>query len=154
MGVVGLIMKISTKGRYGLRFMMDITLHATQKTIALKDVAQRQNISEKYLWQVIKPLKQAGFIKTIRGAKGGFALALPPEKITVNDIVSVLEGNPLIIECAASPGACPRSADCAAREMWKTLADTLAEAMRGITLQMLAEKQKVKNLGRAVVYDI
>jgi Rrf2 family protein len=147
-------MKMSTKARYGLRFMIDLAMQSGMSSVPLKDVARRQNISEKYLWQVVTPLKKAGRIQTSRGARGGFILALAPENITAFDVVTLLEGKELIVACVAAPAACARSPHCAARDVWRELAELMAATLRGVTLKMLADKQQLNNQVRSVAYDI
>lgn len=147
-------MKISTKGRYGVRFMLDLALHSGNGCVALKDIAKRQNISEKYLWQVIAPLKSAGLIHSVRGARGGYRLAKTPSQVTVRDIVATLEGPSTFVECIGSPNTCPRAATCAARDMWTELEEALAKAMDGITLDDLIEKHKRKESASTYNYTI
>ncbi|MFH0880777.1 MAG: Rrf2 family transcriptional regulator [Lentisphaerota bacterium] len=135
-------MKLSTKGRYGVRFMLDLAVHHDEGFMTLKDVAARQEISEKYLWQVINPLKAAGLIQAARGSRGGFTLARPAAKINVWEIVSTLEGEDMLVECARAPDCCGRSEDCVVRGMWKELQDKMTQSMKAITLEQIAEKQK------------
>jgi len=124
--------------------MMDIALHGERGPVILRDIARRQNISEKYLWQVINPLRSAGLVNSVRGAHGGYVLARPAEEITVRDIVSVLEGPVSVVACVTSPESCERSAACTAREAWSEIETKVNEAMRGISLKDLAKKQQDK----------
>ena len=134
--------KVSTKGRYGLRLMIDLALHEGEGTVRLRDIAERQEISGKYLWQVINPLKNAGLVSVNRGAHGGFALARPPEKITVYDIVSLLEGPMALVPCVRRRDDCERAAACAARAVWTAVDRALERALRGITLAAIARRAR------------
>ncbi len=135
-------MKISTKGRYGVRFLMDLARH-NSGNVTLKDISARQDISEKYLWQVVNPLKTAGLIRSASGPHGGYALAKPPESITLREILAVLEGDSNIAPCIQEPSACKRGNACAAHQIWKELDLQIASAMESVTLHQMAEKQRV-----------
>ena len=135
-------MRVSTRGRYGLRILMDVALHQDKGPVALRDISERQAISQKYLWQVINPLKSAGLVNSIRGARGGFVLARPPEEISVRDIVAILEGAVSVVACVKSPGTCKRSPSCTAREAWTEIENKLNDAMRGITLKQLVDRER------------
>jgi len=126
--------RISTKGRYGLRTLMDIAMHQDKGAVTLNDIARRQEISVKYLWQVINPLKTSGLLKVTRGAKGGYVLARRPEEITMYDIVTILEGPLSLVDCLASEDACDRLDSCVARSIWKEVNQAVKEALCGITL--------------------
>ncbi len=135
-------MRISTKGRYGLRILLDVALHQAQGPVTLRDIAQRQEISQKYLWQVINPLKAAGFLHATRGALGGYVLARSASAISVLDVVNTLEGSGPIVACCGTPESCERSAACIAREAWNEIEGKLSDAMRSITLQILVQRHK------------
>jgi len=135
-------MKISTKGRYGLRLLLDVALHQEQGTVTLHDIAHRQAISPKYLWQMVTPLKTAGILQATRGPHGGYRLAREPGRITVRDIVSSLEGPVSLVDCVAAPSTCVRSASCTARDAWVEIDRKLNAAMDGITLKTLIRRQK------------
>ena len=147
-------MRVSTKGRYGVRFMLDLSQHQEDGPVALRDIARRQAISEKYLWQVINPLKALGLVSSVRGAKGGFVLARPPAQITIRDIVSTLEGSTALVKCLDSPETCKRSGTCVAREMWEELEGKMSEAMGAITLQDMIDRQRAKDSATAVSFEI
>lgn len=105
-------MKISTKGRYALRMMVDLAEHQNGEYISLKDIAQRQEVSKKYLEQIVPILNKSGFLKTNRGYQGGYMLAKPPRQYTVGDILRLTEGDLAPVPCAAQdPADCPRSED-------------------------------------------
>ena len=106
-------MKISTKGRYALRMMVDLAEHQNGEYISLKDIAQRQEVSKKYLEQIVPILNKSGFLKTNRGYQGGYMLSKPPRQYTVGDILRLTEGDLAPVPCAAQdPADCPRSEDC------------------------------------------
>lgn len=135
-------MKISTKAQYAVRFLIDLALHDGEGHVSLKEVARRQTISQKYLWQVVNPLKSAGVLHTTQGARGGYALARPASEITLFDILAVLEGDGALVPCLAAPAVCPRSGACAPQEAWKEVDGKLASALRSITLEAMVEKQR------------
>jgi len=146
--------KISTKGRYGVRFMLDLAVHGKEGVVTLKAVARRQQISEKYLWQVVTPLKSAGLIAATVGAKGGYALARDPAKVTLKDILDPLEGDCALVKCTKRASACSRSSACVAREIWQEVSRALARAMEKITLKTMLEKYAVKQAGTNLTYNI
>ncbi|MCE5244549.1 MAG: Rrf2 family transcriptional regulator [Syntrophobacteraceae bacterium] len=135
-------MKLSTKGRYGVRLMFDLALHYGQGVVVLKDVASRQDISEKYLWHLVSPLKNAGLLHSTRGAHGGYALARPPGEITLREVLTVLEGPMCLVECTEAPALCERSSCCVAREVWAEVTEKMLEALGAFTLEWMVQKQK------------
>ena len=139
-------MHVSTKGRYGLRILLDVAVHEKQGPVALRDISRRQQISQKYLWQVINPLKLAGLLRATRGAHGGYVLAKSPTRISIRDIVEILEGPVAVVGCVQSPGTCDRSATCAARGAWAEVEAKIKEAMDGISLQYLLDRQATQEL--------
>jgi Rrf2 family protein len=136
--------KLSTKGRYGVRLMFDLALHFGEGAVTLKDVAKRQAISEKYLWHLIPPLKNAGLITATRGARGGYVLAKPPHLISLKEILQVLEGSMNLVECTDQPSLCQRSGNCVAREIWAEVTERMLQALASFTLEGMLEKQKVR----------
>ena len=146
--------KVSTKGRYGLRLLIDLALHQDQGPVILHDIAGRQGISEKYLWQVITPLKSAGIVTSVRGAHGGYTLARDPASITLLEMVSALEGPVSLVDCTEAPESCGRSTRCVANEVWSLLGRSLRERMAGITLRDLIEKQRELETGNTPDYAI
>jgi Rrf2 family transcriptional regulator, cysteine metabolism repressor len=148
-------MKVSTKGRYGLRAMMDLA--ANQKDgipVFLADIAKRQVISEKYLEQIFAALRTAGLITTVRGRKGGFLLAKRPSEITASAIIRVLEGPCTLVDCVAKPGVCTRSETCAARDIWGLLGGKIDELLSGFTLEQLVDMQEEKSGKETSMYYI
>ena len=147
-------MKISTKGRYGVRLMLDLALNAGKKAVSLKDVAERQAISEKYLWQIVAPLKAAGLVEAVRGAHGGYRLARAPRALSVRDIVEVLEGGIALVDCTARADVCDRAAECVTRELWRSLSEILAGAMDKVSLADLAEQHERRHRKPVMNFDI
>ncbi len=145
-------MKLSTKGRYGVRLMFDLAQHYGEGAVALKEVARRQEISEKYLWHLIPPLKNAGLITATRGSHGGYVLAKPPEDINLKDILSVLEGPMCLVECTKNSSVCERSDTCITRDIWTEVTDTMMEAFESFTLERMIEKQRKKQ--EIITYSI
>ncbi|MBQ8010841.1 MAG: Rrf2 family transcriptional regulator [Oscillospiraceae bacterium] len=129
-------MKISTKGRYALRMLLELALHQEDGFIALKDIAERQSISKKYLEQIVPLLSRAGLLKTNRGYQGGYMLAKSPDAYTVGEILRVTEGNLAPIPCLEHPeNECARVEQCMTLYVWEGLYKTINEYVDGITLQ-------------------
>ncbi len=147
-------MKVSTKGRYGVRFMVDLAIHGNNGLVTLKEVAKRQGISEKYLWQVAAPLKAAGLVSAAVGLKGGYSLARPASEITLKDVLDILEGGSALVDCVSCPEGCDRHGDCVAREMWVELSNKINRAMEEIKLSQMVEKEKERSSKQAQNYTI
>ena len=115
-------MQISTKGRYALRLMLDLAVHNTGERVKIKDISARENNSEKYLEQIISSLKKAGYVKSLRGAQGGYMLAREPETYTVGTILSLTEGSMKPVACLEDePNQCSRAGGCVTLRLWKVL---------------------------------
>lgn len=126
--------------------MVDLTLHANGDYIALKDISERQNISVKYLEQIVSVLGKAGMLKSVRGPQGGYKLAKDPSEYTAGDILKITEGNLAPIPCLENEeNDCDRISQCATLDFWKGLYDTVNSYVDGITLQDLAERFKLKS---------
>ncbi len=135
-------MKISTKGRYALRMLLDLAEHQGDGYIALKDIAQRQEISKKYLEQIVPILNRAEILKTNRGFQGGYRLAKSPEKLTAGDILRATEGNLAPVACLDGDEVdCPRSEHCPTLPLWQGLSKVINEYLDSVTLQDLIEMQ-------------
>jgi Rrf2 family protein len=134
--------------------MLDLAAGDNGHPISLRDVAQRQGISEKYLWQVVSPLKSAGLVASVAGAHGGYKLARSPAAITVFDILAALDGSQHMIPCTESSEICERSAGCVARKFWKGLEEVVAEYFKAASLQSLADQQKQMQSSRSLTYCI
>ncbi len=130
-------MKLSTKGRYGVTAMYDLAMHYGQGYIRLKSIAERQNLSETYLEQLIAPLRKAGLVKSIRGAQGGYALAKEPQNVTVGDIIRVLEGPIAPVDCVIGDVGteyCGKTEICITRDIWLRLKECMEGVLDSITL--------------------
>ena len=126
-------MKLSTKSRYGTRMILDLAQHYGQGAIQLGEIANRQKISLKYLEQIVRPLKKAGFVKSYRGAKGGHILNKPPDEVTVGEVVALLEGGKTIVNCDTNPEDCDRVDSCVTRYIWMEAATAMYERLAAIT---------------------
>lgn len=134
-------MKISTKGRYGLRAVLDIAMHGDQEAVALSSIAERQHISVSYLEQLIPKLRKAGIVNSIRGAQGGYMLAKPAEEISVGDILRALEGDLHPVDCSEIAGGdnpCQGSDVCVTKFVWKRISDSISQAVDTLMLSDLA----------------
>lgn len=135
-------MKISTKGRYALRMMIDLAEHQGEGFVALKDIAARQGISKKYLEQIIPILNRSDFLQANRGAQGGYRLAKAPKAYTVKDILELTEGSLAPVACLdMTPAGCERSESCVTLPLWKGLAEVINNYLDSVTLQDLLERQ-------------
>ena len=147
-------MKLSTKGRYGTRLMLDLAIHYGQGRILLKDIAHRQDISNKYLGQLIMPLKNSGLVQSIRGSHGGYILSREPASINLKQVIEAVEGSLSLVECVDKPDICSKSDSCVNREVWAKLTDDMIRTLEYITLKDLADKQKSKTADKRLMYDI
>lgn len=137
-------MKLSTRSRYGVRMMVDLAGHYGNDPVFLKDIARREDISEKYLSLIVIPLRSAGLIQSTRGAHGGYVLTRPPEKINVGDIIDALEGNICLVDCVKNSRECSRARTCATRDLWSGLSAKIRETLGSVTLADLVRKQREK----------
>lgn len=133
-------MKISTKGRYGLRIMTDIAVNGKDACVSLKDIAERERLSEKYLEQIINLLSRENLVKSVRGAKGGYHLTRNPEEITVQEILTATEGSLAPVACAADNDCCENYCDCVTSFIWTEIYDAVVGVVSKITLKDLVEK--------------
>jgi len=134
--------KLSTRSRYGTRLMLDMAQHYQDGPVQLGDIAKRQDVSVKYLEQIIIPLKKAHYIKSLRGPKGGHILTKSPEEITVGEIVALLEEGSSLVECTDHAGVCERADSCPTRLIWKEASEAMFDRLQAITLADLVEKAK------------
>ena len=137
-------MKLSTRGRYGVRLMLELALHYGEGPILLKDIAGRQGISEKYLWQLINPLKTTGLVNSLRGAHGGYMLGKAPEAISLKAILQILEGPLCLVDCVDNPALCERSLSCISRDIWGEASKNMQQTLEDTTLAAMVERQKEK----------
>ena len=135
---------MSTKGRYGLRVMMDLASHYGQGPIPVEVIARNQNISGKYIHVLVTALRSAGLVRTIRGPSGGYELARKPNAITALDVVSALEGKSAPVECVVDASSCPRAGRCAARDVWCAVDSAVDRVLSGLTLDQLSARQRAK----------
>jgi Rrf2 family cysteine metabolism transcriptional repressor len=148
-------MKVSTRGRYGLRAMMDLEAHQKEGTpVFLSDIAKRQAISEKYLEQIFAALRTAGLVNSVRGRKGGFLLSTPPSETTASSIINVLEGPCTLVDCVSKPRTCDKSEKCAARDVWSLLGEKIDEVLSSFTLEQLVAMQEAKSEKETSMYYI
>lgn len=142
-------MKLSSRGRYGVRAMLELAMHHNEGPIPLRTVAEKQEISEHYLEQLIASLRKAGLVKSIRGAQGGYLLAKEPVEITIGDIVRILEGPIAPVECVSEEKegfCCQRAEACVTKTVWVKLRDKINEVLDATTLQdMCDEAEKMHN---------
>ena len=138
-------MKISTKGRYALRLMLDLALHDNDAPVRIKDIAARQDISDKYLEQIISSLNKAGYVKSIRGPQGGYKLAKDPYGYTVGMILRLTEGSLAPVACLDDEvNQCDRQETCATLKLWQQLDDAIKSVVDTVTLADLVEWQEEK----------
>lgn len=131
-------MKVSTRGRYALRIMLDIALSDSGKPVRVKEIAERQEISEKYMEQIISILNKAGYVRSIRGPQGGYFLTRRPEEYTVGMILRLTEGNMAPVECVEYEDySCPRQEDCVTFLLWKKLDEAIRGVIDSVTLEDL-----------------
>lgn len=134
-------MKISTKGRYALRLMLDLALHSPDEYVTIRSISERQEISYKYLEQIISVLNRGGLVKSVRGSQGGYRLARSPEKYTVGMILRQIEGSLVPVACMEDePNRCPRSDKCVTLTVWKELYEAINNVLDNITLADLVER--------------
>ena len=153
-------LQMSTRGRYGVRLMVALALRFGSGSVLLKDVARQEGISEKYLGQIIIPLKAAGLVISQRGSRGGYALARPPEGVTVRDVVEAIEGSIAPVpcvdpaagagvgECGENPAGCERATTCVATGVWRKLRDDIVASLASFTLARLA--RQAREMGQPV----
>jgi Rrf2 family protein len=127
-------LRMSTRSRYGLRLMIALGVRYREGITLMKDVSRGEGISEKYLGQIIIPLKAAGLVSSQRGSHGGYALAKPPEQVTVKDIVEAIEGDIVPVPCTDDSENCGRASTCAAAKVWKRLTDDMKKSLSAFTL--------------------
>lgn len=136
-------MKISTRGRYALRLMLDLAMNDTEQYVTIKSISERQEISSKYLEQIISVLSRAGFVKSIRGSRGGYKLAHPPQEYTLGQILRLIEGSLVPVSCMEDePNMCPRHERCATLDIWKQIDDAVSNILDSNTLADLMEKER------------
>lgn len=145
-------MKISTKGRYALRMLLDLAEHREDGYIALKDIAKRQDISKKYLEQIVPILNRSDLLRTNRGNQGGYMLVKAPSQYTVGEILRLTEGNFAPVACVGkNPEECARSAECPTLPVWQGLYKVISEYLDGITLQDIIDQQNARGIDNYMI---
>ncbi len=145
-------MKISTKGRYALRMLIDLAEHQNCGYVALKDIADRQNISKKYLEQIIPIFNKSDILKTTRGSQGGYKLSKSPDKYTVGEILRLTEGSLAPVDCLnQDPNECERSGECPTLPVWQGLNRVINEYLDSITLQDILDRQKERYMNDYII---
>ena len=137
-------MKLSTRTRYGMRAIIELAQHEGKRPLQLKLIAERQDISVKYLEQLMSMLRSAGFVRSVRGSKGGYVLARPGDQIRLHDIFRSLEGPVTTTECTADSEVCERSTDCIAREIWIQVEAAVQNVLSSITLADVVARSNKK----------
>lgn len=139
-------MKLSTRTRYGLRAILELAKNDGNRPLQIKLIAQRQDISVKYLEQLMTILKSAGFVRSIRGSKGGYILARAPNEINLSEVFNCLEGLVTTVDCVQDKNYCQRTTDCVTRQVWTQVQNAIKNVLQSITLQDLVNRTKDKNM--------
>jgi len=150
------VMKLSTKGRYGLRAMLDLASNAEKGPSTIHAIAKRQEISERYLEQLLIPLKQSGLVKSVRGSQGGYLLGRAPQDISVGEIIRVLEGPLSPVDCVSeqNPDDCKRADKCVTRTIWTKIRDCIAEVLDSYTLLDLVNEAQHMPGNEVITFDL
>ncbi len=135
-------MKLTKRTRYGTRLLLDLAIHQDQGAVNMSEISKRLNVSVKYLEQLIRPLKKAKLVNSIRGPKGGHMLAKKPDKITLGDITRLFEGQTELVDCISNPEKCPISDECIVRPAWQRATQALYSELDSISITDLLEKKK------------
>jgi len=147
-------MKLSTRGQYGTRAMLELALLYGEGPVLLKDIAGRQDIPTSYLENLMVALRAAGLIATVRGMHGGYYLAKPPSEIRLSQIITALEGSVAPVECVDDPNRCRRAESCVARDIWSEVKQAIEGVLESITLEDLAQRYREKQLTGSSRYYI
>ena len=147
-------MKLSTRGRYGTKVLLDLAMYQGAGPVSLKDISQRQQIPLHYLEHLIAPLITGGIIRSSRGAKGGISLVKTPAEVRLSEVIPLLEGSIAPAECVANPELCGNAASCVTRDVWREMESAMTGVLESITLQNLADRQKNKEQHKEKMYYI
>lgn len=147
-------MKISTKIRYGARALIELACRYGEGPIELKEIARKERIPLKYLEQVIIPLRAGGLVKSVRGSKGGYALARPPSEIRLSDVVEAVEGPTCLVECVRDPGSCERSSVCVTRDVWAEVTSAIHGVFYSITMEEMVRRKREREGSNSPMYQI
>jgi len=146
--------RISTKIRYGTRAILELAIRFGSGPVDLREIANKQDISVKYLEQVFIPLRTAGLVKSVRGSKGGYVLAKPPAEIALKDVVEAFEGPIRLIECLNDPALCEQSRACVTRDIWGEISQAIESVFGRITFEEMVKRRKEKELQTLPMYQI
>lgn len=135
-------MKLSTKGKYGLRALVDLAVNSGDEAVSISSIAQRQDISEGYLEQLMAKMKKAGIVTSTRGAHGGYTLARPADEIWVGDVLRALEGSIEPVDCPGLEGECTDADSCITKNLWKRINDGVNRIVNDISLRSLIEENE------------
>lgn len=140
-------MKLSTKGRYGLRALVDLAVHSENGTVSIQSIANRQNISVSYLEQLVGKMRRAGLVTSMRGAAGGYRLAKSPSEISVGDVLRALEGDLRAVNCPGNDAnpSCEAAPKCVTKYVWKRVNDSISQAVDTIMIEELVQESKKLN---------
>ena len=144
-------MKLSTKGRYGIRALLELALHEGEEPVSLRNIAERQQISLPYLEHLVAPLIAGGIVRSTKGPRGGILLTRAPEEIRLSEVIQLLEGSIALVDCVNNPDICARSEFCVTRDIWDEIKKAVDGILESTTLQDLVERQKKNSLGLRVL---
>lgn len=147
-------MKLSTKARYGTRALVELGTVYPGEAVSVRRVAEKLDLSVKYLEQIMSSLKAAGLVTAIRGVNGGYALARDPGQVRLLDIFKVLEGTPVLVECLEKPGTCPLDETCPTQSVWREMNDALTRILAETTIKALMDRAQENRLSRTRMYHI
>ncbi len=145
-------MKLSTRARYGLRAMLELAESYGDGPVLARTIAAKQEISDKYLHSLLTMLTHAGLVRSVRGAGGGYTLTRHPSKITVCEVVKILEGSLSLVECVKDEGVCERASDCPARDIWGDVSRAIDRALSNLTLENVVARAQKKDSGRTMYH--
>ncbi|MDP2917793.1 MAG: Rrf2 family transcriptional regulator [Dehalococcoidia bacterium] len=147
-------MKLSTRARYGTRALLDLALYGSAEPVPLRAIAKRQQISLTYLEHVVTPLITSGILRSVRGSRGGVALARPAQEIKLLEVIHLLEGSTSPVECISDPSVCSHSRKCVTRDLWAELQEAMDHILEATTLADLVERQRKKDENEEGMYYI
>lgn len=146
-------MKLSTRTRYGTRALLDLALHNRGSSpMPLKDIAERQGISQSYLEHIVITLTSAGIINSVRGVKGGISLSRPASEITLKEVVEILEGPTKLVDCLKNKNLCPQEGSCVTQDIWNQIGQAIDQVLASTTIQDLVDRENSKNHSTDMYY--
>ncbi|MFO8102094.1 MAG: Rrf2 family transcriptional regulator [Dehalococcoidia bacterium] len=137
-------MRLSTRSRYAIRALLDLAIHAEQGPVLVREIAEREDISVRYLEQLLLPLKAANLVRATRGANGGFMLAKPPSEINLREVIQITEGTTAFTECADDASICPRSDTCLLIDVWNEVTEAANKVLEATSLENLKQRHKAR----------